>query len=250
MSALFISDLHLSPDRPELTRLVTGFLLNQPPVESLYILGDIFNTWLGDDLILPEYQPFIAALQQVQRQGTQLYLMVGNRDFMLGKDFAAEVGAELLADPVVHYFAETPVLLMHGDSLCTDDISYQRYRKVVRNRVLQWCFLKLPLRFRQNISDQIKAKSKTQKSSKSFAIMDVNQDAVEATMHAHRVNIMIHGHTHRPAIHAFQSRGQTLRRIVMGDWHDAPSLLLFADNAFRLLDPRLPSGELKLSLPI
>lgn len=250
MSALFISDLHLSPDRPDLTRLVTDFLLNQPPPGSLYILGDIFNTWLGDDLVLPEYQPFIDALKKLSHRGTKLYFMVGNRDFMLGKDFAALVGAELLPDPVVHYFNDVPVLLMHGDSLCTDDVSYQRYRKVVRNRLLQWCFLKLPLRFRQNISDQIKAKSKAQKSNKTFEIMDVNQQAVEQIISAHQVTILIHGHTHRPAIHTFQSHGQTLRRIVMGDWHGAPSFLLFADGAFQLLDPRLPSGEQKLNLPI
>lgn len=140
MTALFISDLHMSPDRPALTRLVTDFLLQQKTPDKLYILGDIFNTWLGDDLVLPEYQPFIDALISLNQQGCRIYLMVGNRDFMLGQNFAESVGAELLTDPVVHYFDETPVLLMHGDSLCTDDVSYQRYRKVVRNSLLQWCF--------------------------------------------------------------------------------------------------------------
>ncbi len=250
MTKLFISDLHLSPDRPELTRLVTDFLLDQERPKTLYVLGDIFNTWLGDDLVLPEYQPFIGALKQLHDQGTKIYLMVGNRDFMLGKHFAAAVGAELLADPVIHYFDETPVLLMHGDSLCTDDISYQRYRKVVRNRFLQWCFLRLPLRFRQNISDQIKAKSKAKKSSKSFQIMDVNQHTVEKVMHAHQVNILIHGHTHRPAVHVFQSQEQTMRRIVLGDWHDSPSFLVFKDSAFSLADSRLASGQLTFNLSV
>lgn len=250
MTKLFLSDLHLSPDRPDLTRMVTDFLLDQKRPESLYVLGDIFNTWLGDDLVLPEYQPFIGALKQLHDQGTKIYLMVGNRDFMLGKHFAAAVGAELLTDPVIHYFDETPVLLMHGDSLCSDDVSYQRYRKVVRNKFLQWCFLRLPLRFRQNISDQIKAKSKAKKSSKTFEIMDVNQHTVETVMNAHQVNILIHGHTHRPAIHDFQSQGQTRRRIVLGDWHDSPSFLVFKDGTFSLVDPRLQSGQLNLNLSI
>lgn len=250
MTKLFISDLHLSPDRPDLTRLVTDFLLDQERPETLYVLGDIFNTWLGDDLVLPEYQPFIGALKQLHDQGTKIYLMVGNRDFMLGKTFAAAVGAELLADPVIHYFDDTPVLLMHGDSLCSDDVSYQRYRKVVRNRFLQWCFLRLPLRFRQNISDQIKAKSKAKKRSKTFEIMDVNQHTVETVMTAHQVALLIHGHTHRPAIHAFQCQGQTMRRIVLGDWHDSPSFLVFNDGTFRLVDSKLTSGALTLNLSI
>lgn len=249
MTALFISDLHLSPDRPVLTRLVTDFLLQQETPDTLYILGDIFNTWLGDDLVLPEYQPFIDALISLNQQGCRIYLMVGNRDFMLGQDFAASVGAELLADPVVHWFDTTPVLLMHGDSLCTDDVSYQRYRNVVRNSLLQWCFLRLPLRFRQHISDQIKAKSKAKKRGKSTQIMDVNQQAVEQVMAAHQVSIMIHGHTHRPAIHALQVNGQNAHRIVLGDWHDTPSFLVFSDGKFRLVDTRIDNGEQQFTVP-
>lgn len=248
MTALFISDLHLSPDRPALTRLVTDFLLQQETPDKLYILGDIFNTWLGDDLVLPEYQPFIDALIKLSQQGCRIYLMVGNRDFMLGQNFAASVGAELLTDPVVHYFDETPVLLMHGDSLCTDDVSYQRYRKVVRNSLLQWCFLRLPLRFRQHISDQIKAKSKAKKRGKTIAIMDVNQQAVAQVMSDHQISIMIHGHTHRPAIHDLQINGQNAHRIVLGDWHDTPSFLMFSDGQFRLVDTRLDNGEQQLTV--
>ena len=250
MSALFISDLHLSPDRPELTRLVTDFLLNQPPLESLYILGDIFNTWLGDDLVLPEYQPCIDALLRLRHQGTEIYLMVGNRDFMLGQDFAASVGADLLPDPVVHHFDNQPVLLLHGDSLCSDDHSYQRYRKIVRNRFLQWCFLRLPLTFRQKISDQIKAKSRAQKQHKTTEIMDVNQLTVKQVMAEHQVNIMIHGHTHRPAIHDLLLQGQTGRRIVLGDWHDQPNFLTYQDGVFSLVDPRLESGRQQLNLSV
>lgn len=247
MTALFISDLHLSPDRPALTRLVTDFLLQQKTPDTLYILGDIFNTWLGDDLVLPEYQPFIDALISLNQQGCRIYLMVGNRDFMLGERFADAVGAALLPDPVVHYFAEKPVLLMHGDSLCSDDHSYQRYRKIVRNRFLQWCFLRLPLRFRQNISDQIKAKSKAQKSSKTADIMDVNQQTVEKVMQAYHANVVIHGHTHRPAIHDFRYQGQPYHRIVLGDWHDTPSFLQFKEGVFQLVDVRISTGRQQLN---
>lgn len=250
MSALFISDLHLSPDRPALTRLVTDFLSEQEDLASLYILGDIFNTWLGDDLVLPEYQPFIDALIELRQQGTEIYLMVGNRDFMLGQDFAASVGADLLPDPVVHHFDNQPVLLLHGDSLCSDDHSYQRYRKIVRNRFLQWCFLHLPLTFRQKISDKIKAKSRAQKQHKTTEIMDVNQQTVKQVMAEHQVNVMIHGHTHRPAIHDLPLQGQTGRRIVLGDWHDEPSFLTYQDGVFSLVDPRLESGRQQLNLSV
>jgi len=237
MQTLFISDLHLSPEQPALIQLATDFLLQNQHCESLYILGDIFHTWLGDDLVLPEYQAFINALQQLTKQGTQLYLMVGNRDFMLGKQFAAQVGGELLADPVVHVFADQRVLIMHGDSLCIDDISYQRYRKVVRNRFLQWCFLRLPLRHRQAISDKIKAKSQQQKQFKTAQIMDVNPAEVIRVMDLYHCNILIHGHTHRPAIHALENNKQ---RIVLGDWHQMPSFLSFDGQQFELVDIRLP----------
>ncbi len=164
MRRLFISDLHLSPARPELTKMASDFLVaQQSQVDEIYILGDIFNTWLGDDLVPTEFSPFVTTLQKLSESGIRLFLMVGNRDFMLGKDFATEVGATLMGDSYPIQFGAHAALLLHGDTLCLDDISYQRYRKVVRNRFLQWCFLKLPARFRQNISDKIIAKSKQKK---------------------------------------------------------------------------------------
>ena len=130
MSILFISDLHLSPERPELTRLAVDFLQNNTQdTSSLYILGDLFNTWLGDDVIPAEFSAFIEQLRQLKQQGVNVFLMVGNRDFMLGQDFAQRCGAQLLTDPVVITLNKKPVLLMHGDSLCTDDLAYQRYRR-------------------------------------------------------------------------------------------------------------------------
>lgn len=236
MQTLFISDLHLSPEQPVLIQLATDFVLQHQHYQSVYILGDIFHTWLGDDLVLPEYLPFIDALKQLTAQGTKLYLMVGNRDFMLGQQFAEQVGGELLTDPVVHLFADQRVLIMHGDSLCIDDVSYQRYRKVVRNRFLQWCFLRLPLRFRQAISDKIKSKSQQKKQFKTAQIMDVNATEVTSVMDLYHCNILIHGHTHRPAIHPFE---HNKHRIVLGDWHQAASFLTFDGKQFELVDKRL-----------
>lgn len=239
MKTLFISDLHLSPQRPELTKLATDFVADQR-CDSLYILGDIFNTWLGDDLIPAEFSPFISALQQLTRTGTRLYLMVGNRDFMLGQQFAKLVGGEWLADPTVHEFAGKRVLIMHGDSLCIDDDSYQRYRKVVRNKLLQRCFLALPQRFRQAISDRIKQKSQQQKQFKAAQIMDVNQTEVNRMMQLYQCELLIHGHTHRPAIHTLSTDKQ---RIVLGDWHDTVSFLQYQDNQFKLIDARLAEQQ-------
>lgn len=249
MKTLFISDLHLSPDQPELTRLATAFIAQQKDAAALYLLGDIFNTWLGDDLIPDAYQEFIQALQQQQQQGTKLYLMVGNRDFMLGEKFARLIGATLLPDPVVVQIYGRSVLLMHGDSLCTDDVSYQRYRKVVRNRWLQKLFLAMPLAIRQRISDKIKAKSKQQKQFKQARIMDVNPAAVRQVMKAHRIQLLIHGHTHRPAIHTLESlRGEIGHRIVLGDWHQHPSYIEMNAEGIYLNDVRLPAGQQHLAL--
>ena len=248
MKTLFISDLHLSPDQPELIRLATDFIKNQTEVDAFYILGDIFNTWLGDDLIPEEFEPFIQALQDQQQHGSKIFLMVGNRDFMLGNDFARLVGGTLLADPVEANLYGHPILLMHGDSLCTDDVGYQRYRNVVRKRWLQKLFLAMPLSIRQRISDKIKAKSKQKKQYKQAQIMDVNPAAVRQEMKKHKVNLLLHGHTHRPAIHQLESM-QTIPsyRIVLGDWQPEPSYLEITPEAIRLVDNRLPHGELLLS---
>ncbi len=244
MRRLFISDLHLSPARPELTQLACDFLDSQQgEVEEIYILGDIFNTWLGDDLIPAEFSPFVETLQKLSASGIRLFLMVGNRDFMLGKAFALSVGASLLKDAHELQFGKHAVLLLHGDSLCLDDISYQRYRRVVRNSLLQWCFLKLPARFRQNISDQIIAKSKQKKQHKTAMIMDVNQAEVLRVIEESGIDILIHGHTHRPAIHRVRtSEGHETYRVVLGDWDKHLSYLIADDHALALHDHRLNGG--------
>lgn len=245
MTALFISDLHLSPNNPELTQLATEFLAAQTnDVEQIYLLGDLFNTWLGDDIIPAEFLLFIEQLKSLASSGKQLYLMVGNRDFMLGQQFAKQAGARLLADPALIQLGDETVLLSHGDALCTDDVAYQRYRRWVNNRLLQRCFLALPQRFRQKISDKIKAKSRQQKQHKTAMIMDVNHQAVMEMMQRYQVRLLVHGHTHRPQIHAEGDK----HRIVLGDWHDKASYLKFDGREFYLHDHRVAEAESRLRL--
>ena len=160
MSTLFISDLHLNPNNPALIQLAVDFLNTKATqCDALYILGDFFNIWLGDDLVPEEFTPVIKQLQELHNSGVNTYLMVGNRDFLMGKDFAQQAGCELLDDACVIDLYGTKTLLLHGDTLCTDDVAYQRYRSWSRNKVVQWFFKHLPLKFRQNIADKIKQKS-------------------------------------------------------------------------------------------
>ncbi len=246
MSTLFISDLHLSPADPERIHLTVEFLIQQAAnIDQLYILGDLFNTWLGDDIMPAEYQPLIDQLLKLQQVGIQSYLMVGNRDFMIGKVFAQRCGMTLLDDPTLITLGQHQVLLAHGDSLCIDDVSYQRYRRWTRNRALQWCFLMLPARYRQGISDKIKQKSRQQKQHKSAMIMDVNAQAVDRLMTQYGVDYLLHGHTHRPAIHRLE-RDQY--RIVLGDWQPEPSFILFDGYQLQLFDQRVPLNNSILDL--
>jgi UDP-2,3-diacylglucosamine hydrolase len=244
MTTLFISDLHLSPENEALITLTTEFLSTETKgIESLYLLGDVFNTWLGDDIVPVEFGPLITQLQQLHQTGIKTYLMVGNRDFMMGKHFAAHCGCQLIADPTVINLYGVKTLLIHGDSLCTDDVSYQRYRRKTRNKFLQWCFLHLPVRYRQGISDRIKQKSREQKQSKSTMIMDVNQLEVSRIMQEYGVQYLIHGHTHRPAIHSFTLANKPAYRIVLGDWENKVSVLKCNDHQFVLCDHRISEGD-------
>lgn len=250
MSKLFISDLHLSPGNPALIQLTCDFLnAKKHQVDEIYILGDIFNTWLGDDLVPDEFSSFVATLQTLSAQGITLYLMVGNRDFMLGHAFAKNVGARLIDDGYLLDIAGHKTLLLHGDSLCIDDVSYQRYRRVVRNPILQRFFLALPATFRQRISDKIKQKSQQKKQTKTAMIMDVNQAEVVRVMRAQHIDLLIHGHTHRPAIHQLETQaGHSVHRVVLGDWEDKVSYLLIDDRQLHLHDHRVTDEELQLRL--
>ena len=226
MITLFISDLHLSDQRPAITEAFIGFLEGEARgAEALYILGDLFEVWLGDDMVLPEYARAIEAMHRLADAGVPLFVMHGNRDFLLGDDFAAMSGAQRLPESTVIDLHGTPTLLLHGDTLCTDDVAYQKFRAMVRNPAWQAEVLAKSPEERLALARQFREMSMAEMQGKSEAIMDVNADAVEAAFREAGVRQMIHGHTHRPAIHDLEIDGEPARRIVLGDWYDQGSVL-------------------------
>ena len=231
MSVLFISDLHLAPERPAVTRAFLSFLSDRAGnAESLYILGDLFEAWIGDDdpsAMAAEVQD---ALRNLSDSGVNLFIQQGNRDFLLGKRFIKRCGAVLLGDEHIIEYAGHRALAMHGDSLCTDDIDYQRFRRKARNPIYKWCLSHLPLKRRQKLATDWRAKSMAANSNKASAIMDVNAQAVATVMDNHGVEVLIHGHTHRPNRHALASG----ERIVLGDWHDLGWVLCLDDSGYNL----------------
>jgi UDP-2,3-diacylglucosamine hydrolase len=226
MATLFISDLHLHPSRPVINQCFLGFLENiQGTAEALYILGDLFETWVGDDHPEPSYAPVRRALKRCNRSGTPVFLLHGNRDFLLGERFAAETGCTLLEDPAHIELYGTRTLLMHGDALCTDDRDYQTLRARVRDPQWQRRALALPLEERLALAAQARELSALTTSDKNDEIMDVNQQEVLRMFATHDVRLLIHGHTHRPGIHQLEYAGRERRRIVLGAWYDQGSVL-------------------------
>nr|WP_167737238.1 UDP-2,3-diacylglucosamine diphosphatase [Acinetobacter haemolyticus] len=218
---MFISDLHLSPDHP---RLVRGFLAllkeYQTKNTQLYILGDWFNAWIGDDYTAPWLDEIINALQKFSSAGNQVYFQVGNRDFALGQKFLDQFDGILLPDVYNLEINHMKIRLEHGDALCTDDIAYQRFRKVIRNPVLLGLIKRTPLSFRQKLANGFRKKSSETKQLKSYDIMDVNAQAVQSAIE--QVDYLIHGHTHRPEIYQIQNK----QRIVLGDWRTDSAWIL------------------------
>ena len=235
MSTWFASDLHLDPATPEIAGRFLRFLAG--PVQgaaSLYLLGDVFEAWLGDDDPEPAHRDVVAALAAVTARGTLLYLMHGNRDFLLGERFCAETGATLLDDPVIATLGTDRVLLSHGDGLCVDDGAYQRLRALVRDPDVRRGFAALPLASRRRLATEARAGSREHLAAAGEYITDVNQAAVESLMRAAGVRTMIHGHTHRPATHRFDVDGDEYTRIVLGAWHATASVLHWDSAGFRL----------------
>lgn len=230
MTTWFISDLHLEPSRPASIQQLFTFLQQiGGNADALYILGDFFEFWVGDDYLdTPEGQaitPLIQALRAVSDSGVPIYFMHGNRDFMLGERFALDTGCTMLPEQQVIDLYGTPTLIMHGDTLCTDDVDYQKARAVFRNpkwiaQVLTWT---IPQRIQR--AQEMREVSKESTQHKSDEIMDVNQQSVEQVMRDAKVTRLIHGHTHRPAIHDFQLDGADAQRIVLGDWYTQGSYL-------------------------
>lgn len=216
---LLISDLHLEEKRPDISRAFLRFLETRARhAEALYILGDFFEVWVGDDGMTPFQREIAQALKAVSLGGTRLYLMHGNRDFMIGKAFCREAGCTLLADPHVVELGGERVLLMHGDSLCTRDEGYMRLRRLLRNPVSLFILHHLSLRKRQKLAQKLRSSSKEETRMKASDIVDVTPDEVVRIMQRHRVRTLIHGHTHRPATHTIEVDGQPALRIVLGDW--------------------------------
>lgn len=219
MTTLFISDLHLEESRPDITSAFLGFLDEKAMgVEQLYILGDFFEAWIGDDERTPLQEQVASALRTLRESGTETFLMHGNRDFLIGQDFCDRAGATLLEDPTVIDLYGTPTLLMHGDSLCTADVEYQKFRANMRNPQWQQMILQRPLEDRQQMARQLREISMAKNQGKEEFIMDVTPEEVVREMEVHGVQRMIHGHTHRPAEHELAANGQPAKRIVLGDW--------------------------------
>ena len=230
MSTLFVGDCHLSPKRPHIVALFCRFLATQAQAaQQLYILGDLFDLWIGDDDPAAGLEAVFEALQNYAAR-KPLYFMPGNHDFLAGKKFSQRshcqfVGTKPSQDAVVVDLEGAATLLMHGDQLCTDDVAYQRYRSVVRNRMLQALWNTTPLRWRLALAQRIVRTSKIATAQKAAAIMDVNAETVDTTMRHHRVRRLIHGHVHRPAIHNFMLDGKPAQRLVLGDWYEQGSVL-------------------------
>ncbi|MFV8782403.1 UDP-2,3-diacylglucosamine diphosphatase [Microbulbifer sp. SA54] len=236
MTSFIISDLHLDESRPALTRAFFDFLHGQAAgAKALYILGDFFEVWIGDDDDAPLAQEVARQLKVYADKGTAVFLMHGNRDFLLGEDYAERCGATLLPDPSLAKLGGEQVLLMHGDSLCTRDLEYMAFRQQARNPQWQQALLAKPLEERRQIAAQIRAASKSMNSNKAEDIMDVTPEEVAAVMRKFGVQTLVHGHTHRPARHQLEIDGNPAQRIVLGDWGKLGWCIRANENGLELL---------------
>jgi UDP-2,3-diacylglucosamine hydrolase len=229
MTKKFIADLHLRPEQPNMVALFVKFMQQQSQdreLEALYILGDLFEAWIGDDFVPPGMDAAINAIWQLSESGVNVYFMHGNRDFLIGDEFASQTGCQLLPEYHVIDLYGTETLLMHGDLLCTDDVDYMKFRHTVRNAQWQLEFLAKSVPERIAIAQAARQESQQKTQQLASEIMDVNQDAVTKTMNKWQVSQLIHGHTHRPAMHDITINGSPAKRIVMGDWYEQGSVLV------------------------
>lgn len=231
---LLISDLHLEEERPDITRAFLHFLATRAcQAEALYILGDFFEVWIGDDAMTPFQQSIADALRALSERGTRIYLMHGNRDFMLGKGFCRAAGCTLLGDPSVVQLGGERVLLMHGDSLCTRDEGYMRLRRLLRNPLSLFILRHLPLSTRRKLARKLRNESRAQTRMKASDIIDVTPELIPRVLAEHGVRTLIHGHTHRPATHELEVDGRPARRIVLGDWDQQGWALQVDESGFQ-----------------
>ncbi|AYA64940.1 UDP-2,3-diacylglucosamine diphosphatase [Alteromonas sp. RKMC-009] len=221
----FIADIHLSEDRPDITQCLMTFLENEAPqADALYVLGDLFEVWIGDDNKTPFNDAIAAAFKQVSKT-TPVFFIHGNRDFAIRQEWATQAGMTLLPEQAVIDLYGTPTLISHGDELCTKDIAYQKFRKKSRSWWWPRLMLALPLSYRRKVAENGRKQSKLNQQGLKPEIMDVTPEEVVKAMEHFNVQRMIHGHTHRPAIHALKANGKPATRIVLGDWYDQGSVL-------------------------
>ena len=235
MTTLFISDLHLEASQPEIGTQFLSFLAGEAlGAEALYVLGDLFEVWLGDDDPNPYYGEMKSALRKLSDTGVPVYFMHGNRDFTIGADFAAETGITLLDDPTVVDLYGDQVLLCHGDALCTDDVQYQQIRAMTRKP--EWQAMMLAKSIEERIAFAVEARKESMERGESLSdeIMDVNQEAVAAALHEYGVAVMLHGHTHRPAVHSVDLGDRKATRIVLGDWYEQGSVVRWDEDGPKL----------------
>ena len=235
MTTLFISDLHLEAKRPEIGEQFLAFLAGRArDADALYILGDLFEAWLGDDDPNPYYAEMKSAIRELADGGVPVFFMHGNRDFMIGDDFAAETGVTVLGDPHVVELHGEKVLLSHGDALCTDDVEYQQVRAMTRNPEWQAMMMAKTIEERIAFALQAREQSMARHGTMDEEIADVNRGAVRRTIRDHSVDILLHGHTHRPAVHSLELDGRPAQRIVLGDWYDQGSMVEWDEDGPRL----------------
>ncbi len=241
MTTLFVSDIHLTGLQPAITAQFAAFLRGEArQARQLYILGDLFEFWVGDDDPDPTYLQIQSELRALTQAGVACYVMHGNRDFLLGKTFCANTGCQLIADGTVIELFGQRIVLCHGDILCTDDVSYQRLRRIVRNPVIQTLLRHLPLKQRERLANRMRMGSQKHTQQAAESIMDVNQQAVARYLQDAQVRWLIHGHTHRPGIHQHTLGQDTGTRLVLGDWHAQGSVLRWSETGYQLVTlPRL-----------
>lgn len=245
-----IADLHLDAERPETTHLFADFL-DGPAREagSLYIMGDLFEAWIGDDAQDSLAQTVAVHLRALAETGVSIFFICGNRDFLLGEDYCRQAGMSYLEEPYMLPESEPPVLLLHGDILCTDDVSYQRFRRKVRNPGWQRRILSRPVWWRRMLARLARIMSRRHTGSTKAEIMDVNDQAVDDFFRSHGIRRIVHGHTHRPAIHDLEIDNQHCQRIVLGDWGEQGNLVRVDDDGIAMLNiARGDNGDIELRL--
>ncbi len=232
---LFISDLHLQPDQPHIAKIFLQFLQEQASQATrLYILGDLFEAWIGDDDLNAFNLQIIQALKQAAQTGLSIYFMRGNRDFLISKKFSSSAGITLLTDPSVIDLYGKRTLLMHGDSLCTLDRKHQRFRRVTHHPFFHKLVLSLPLKWRRQIGAWLRQQSRQHQSQLSDSIMDICQETAASQMQTYQTPLLIHGHTHRPGFHQLEFNNQSGQRIVLGAWHHAGHVLACSHTGYEL----------------